>query len=163
MKHFLFLFGTVAIVSFFDGGASGQSVRFVRDISKPNAPVVTDSVTGLVWQGCTLGQSGEDCSGTARTMPWLEALENCTHSTWANYDDWRLPNIAELRSIVDNGRSGLAIDTDYFPGTMSSFYWSSSSYVNLGGFGWSVQFSNGSVSSSGKDRFSYARCVRSGP
>ena len=39
--------------------------------------------------------------------------------------DWRLPNLNELQSIVHLGRNHPAIDTNYFPNSQSSFYWSS--------------------------------------
>ena len=56
-------------------------------------------------------------------MDWEDALAYAESSTFAGYDDWRLPNIKELQSIVDYTHSpsasdeadlGPAIDTDFF-------------------------------------------------
>ena len=48
--------------------------RFVRVEGSPGQYVVTDGVTGLVWQGCAVGQSGADCSGgSATALNWYEA------------------------------------------------------------------------------------------
>ena len=74
---------------------------------------ITDNVTGLMWQ-----QTDSD-SG----MDWENALAYAESSTLAGYDDWRLPNVKELQSIVDYTRSpsagnaaniGPAIDTGFF-------------------------------------------------
>jgi hypothetical protein len=56
-------------------------------------------------------------------LDWEDALAYAESSTLAGYDDWRLPNVKELQSIVDYTRSpsasdaaniGPAIDTDFF-------------------------------------------------
>lgn len=44
--------------------------------------------------------------------------------------DWRLPSVDELLSIVSNDRYDPAIDTDYFPNAVSSWFWSSSPNAN---------------------------------
>ena len=77
---------------------------------------VTDNVTGLMWQQVH-AVGGYD---------WESALDYCEDLNLAGHTDWRLPDIKELRSIVDNTRYGPAIDPEYFS-TDSYIYWSSSS------------------------------------
>jgi hypothetical protein len=146
-------------------GPSGASTpRFSRTVVAGD-PVVADAATGLVWQGCPAGMTGDasSCTGTAITRSWQGALDYCQDSTWGGYTDWYLPNVKELRSIVDNRRTGPAIDTTAFPGTPSSYFWSSSSYAGSASNAWNVYFYNGVLSSSVKTYTFYVRCVRAGP
>jgi len=62
--------------------------------------IITDTKTGLMWQKET----------APRTYTWQEAVEYCKNLTLAGYDDWRLPTIEELFSIVDYERFRPAID-----------------------------------------------------
>ena len=76
--------------------------------------------------------------------------------------DWRLPTREELRSLISRDRFSPAIDTDYFPNTISSLYWSSSPYAPNGAGAWGVGFDNGSDGASSKFNSNYVRLVRSG-
>ena len=76
----------------------------------------THIVTGLMWKRCVEGQSGLDCgSGQATSMTWDNALSTADTSTFAGYDDWRLPNLKELHSIVETCGFDPAINTTIFP------------------------------------------------
>ncbi|MCP4697529.1 MAG: DUF1566 domain-containing protein [Gammaproteobacteria bacterium] len=125
---------------------------------------VTDSVTSLVWQ-----QSDD---GTAKI--WKDALAYCEGLGLAGNVDWRLPDIRELGSIVNDWRYEPAIDTDVFLGARSDNYWSGSSFVGDytttysdhavdSSYAWHVGFYKGGVSISTKDKTYYVRCVRAGP
>lgn len=89
---------------------------------------VTDTATGLVWQRCVLGRDwyGSNCIGNASTHNWQDALQAASDSTLAGYNDWRLPNVNELRSLVAMDRYQPAINEEIFPATSSSIFWSSS-------------------------------------
>jgi len=91
-------------------------VRFVlNDGGTPDVPgvpvddTVTDNCTGLMWQRDTADIDGggvdPDASSGDR-VSWCEALDYCesTADGFAGHDDWRLPNVRELQSIVDYGR-----------------------------------------------------------
>lgn len=75
--------------------------------------------------------------------------------------DWRLPNKEELRSIVTYSTTQPAIDTDFFPKTQSSTYWSSSPYAYSDDSAWSVFFFHGSGAYL-KDSDLRVRLVRAG-
>ncbi len=130
--------------------------------------VVTDSLTGLMWQrwlpeiyeGCTGGDPvGSQCG-------WQEAIDYCETLNegegYGGFTDWQLPTPHELRSTADDGRYSPAIDNTAFPGTPYGF-WSSSSFANNTSGAWGVFFYNGSVVDNIKSDYFYARCVRSGP
>jgi hypothetical protein len=59
------------------------------------------------------------------------------------HNDWRLPNVRELQSIVDYGRMEPAIDP-VFSG-LSEFYWTSTSYAEAPDDAWGVGFNVGYV------------------
>ena len=82
---------------------------------------VTDKETGLMWQKCGLGLSGNDCSmGTATTFTWQAALAVANENTQSNYSDWRLPNVKELFSIVEVACYFPAINSVAFPNTVTA-------------------------------------------
>lgn len=63
---------------------------------------ITDNVTGLIWQKCSAGQANDSsCTGDQDILTWQEALDYCNGLSLAGYNDWRLPNIKELYSILD--------------------------------------------------------------
>jgi len=54
------------------------------------AGVWFDAVTGLCWQ---------DPPATSE-LPWAAAIAHCEALVLEGYDDWRLPSISELRSLI---------------------------------------------------------------
>ena len=111
---------------------------------------VTDNVTGLMWQ----------LQSSVSKYTWEDALAYCEGLDLAGYSDWRLPDIKELKSIVDNTRYSPAIDLDYFPSTASFEYWSSSTFVAYyNELAWAVYFYHGDVHSHDKSLM-YVRCLR---
>lgn len=113
---------------------------------------VTDITTGLVWQ-----------QGEAKAMTWEKALAYCENLDLAGYRDWRLPNIRELLSLVDDDHLDPSIDADYFPGCRPSPYWSGTSHSLYPGFAWHVAFDDGCARGGGhKGRRLYVRAVRGG-
>jgi len=123
---------------------------------------VTDTCTGLVWQKDTADVNGDGqitLEGDALT--WQDALKYCDGLVFAGRNDWRLPNIRELLSIVDYGRHKPAIDSVL--GAMSEWYWSSSTYDSVRVYAWFVHFWVGLGYYEDKDNLYYVRAVRSGP
>jgi len=137
--------------------------------------IVTDSLIGLVWQralpsvydGCTKGATeGSLCN-------WQEAKNYCENLEYGGQNDWRLPNIFELQSIVDHQRCEPAIDSTVFPDTTSSDTWSSSSHLIKFRYedtdsAWCISYTEGTTcrrikSSHEKYYGGNTRCVRGGP
>ena len=128
---------------------------------------VTDKITKLMWKQCSEGQSGTDCSGgTATTKTWQVALQvpaNInTQGGFAGYSDWRLPNIKELKSLVELRCFLPAINATHFPNTKSSGYWSSSPNGDHSSYAWRVVFISGDGLNNNRSNFNYVRLVRTG-
>lgn len=98
---------------------------------------ITDRVTGLMWAKAPVGK-----------LSWDDAVKQAAASRLAGHDDWRMPTIKELYSLIlFTGVEGRAeresrpfIDTDYFEfhyGDMARGerfidcqYWSSTKYTS---------------------------------
>ncbi|WP_437683266.1 DUF1566 domain-containing protein [Sorangium sp. So ce131] len=116
-------------------------------------PRVLDTTTGLVWQRNVTGIG----------YAWSEALARCEALELAGKDDWRLPNAKELLSLIDDRRSGPALDEGIFSGAPSGVFWSSTPALGSADAAITVNFSNGaSLSGSVRDP-RLVRCVRSDP
>ena len=128
-----------------------QGVAFAAFIDNGNG-TITDTGTGFMWQKAT----------APGTYTWEQALTYCENLTLGGYSDWRLPNRNELQSIVDYSRYNPTIDTTFFPGTVASYYWSSTTGATSTGGAWDVGFDGGYVGGYGKTYGDYVRAVRGG-
>ena len=130
----------------------------------PGDGTVTDTRTGLVWKQCLEGQSGADCgTGSATPMTWANALAHAESHNFAGHSDWRLPNVKELQSLVENCRTGPSINDHVFRNQPSSNVWSGSPDAGRSNSAWSVGFYYGSASGNGyRSNDPYVRLVRGG-
>ncbi|MFZ1386584.1 MAG: DUF1566 domain-containing protein [Thiolinea sp.] len=108
------------------------STRFIDN----NDGVIIDTKTNLMWQKCTDGQSGDNCStGSATSYSWQQALQRVDNlnntSGFSNYVDWRLPNAKELLSLMERSCIEPAINLQVFPNIngSNSDLWSSTPYL----------------------------------
>lgn len=127
---------------------------------------VSDNKTGLMWKKCLEGTvySNGDCTGTAAVYTWSDALDQGASSVFAGYTDWRLPNIKELQSIVEEKCNSPAInDKTTFPATpVASVNWSNSPRSGTQKT-WTVNFQYGVVSSADRTDSNHVRLVRDIP
>jgi hypothetical protein len=123
---------------------------------------VRDVRTGLVWQKCSAGLRSPECSGEFEQMKWDDAMQYCAALSLAG-KKWRLPGIDELKTIVDVSRHEPAIDSEAFPNTKASNYWSSSHLVSNTSFACHILFLNGDVYYNADTLDNYVRCVADGP
>ena len=117
--------------------------------------VVRDTVTGLEWQRCSVGEiwTGNECVGEAHQYTWDQARQVADRLA-----GWRLPTIDELRTLTfcssdqpARFNNGLQCEGDYlrptivldaFPGT-NWFFWSGSPDADYSDFAWNVGFGFG--------------------
>lgn len=152
-------------ILFLGGAAMAQTTRYTRVEATSGQPIVTDAQTGLIWQGCPLGMTASKaaCTGSATLLTWAAALDACQDSTWGGKTDWYLPDIKELRTILDDSRTGPAANADAFPGTPSTWLWSSTPNVYDEDCSWTVHFGLGNVGPGTRTAQVAVRCVRRGP
>jgi hypothetical protein len=145
-------------------GMGGMAGRFTRNTSVANEPVVLDSTTGSIWQGCTAGATGDACdAGPLVGFVWQDAMDYCDALDWGGYQDWSLPSVTTLEGILDYGNTDPSIDTTAFPATPSGDFWSSSSSVSDPNSAWALDFNLGNTLMTRKCCVSLrVRCVRSG-
>lgn len=79
---------------------------------------VSDLGTGLMWM---VDDSGEG-------LDWESALVYCENLEFAGHDDWKLPNVKELQTLVDYSGVYPAIDGNLFNITdEDAYFWTSTS------------------------------------
>lgn len=124
---------------------------------------VTDKQTNLVWMRCALGQTweGATCTGSATTYTWQQTLQTAEGYTFAGSNAWRVPNIKELASIVEDACYDPAINQTIFPATPSNQFWTSSPNAYVNGVAWGVYFDNGDDYDGSKSLNCYVRLVHS--
>lgn len=120
--------------------------NFVRDTSND---IVTDVTIGLQWQ-----------DDTNISKNWEDAINYCEALTLGGKSDWRLPNINELTSLVDDTRRDPSI-SNVFKNIISNYYLSSTTDVIYNDNVWIINFGDGDQGYFNKaDRSYYVRCVR---
>ena len=107
---------------------------------------ILDNLTGLIWaRNANLGGA----------LTWSAAITYCEGLTYGGTNDWRLPNVKELQSLIDCGYAfpalGNSLGTgqwgtnDPFTGVQMAYYWSSTTYANDATLAWAVTLSDGCV------------------
>ncbi len=110
--------------------ASAKLVRCVRadngaafhnnELVDSGNGTVTDKTTRLLWQ--------QNLDYTRRD--WDSAIQYCENMNFAGRDDWRLPNMKELLSIVNYNKTSPSIDEALFSNTPAdSFFWTNTTHV----------------------------------
>ena len=123
---------------------SGCTEKYIGRADK----VFADPATGLIWQI------------TDTKKNWKAAIAYCKELDYANQQDWQLPSIRALETIVVITGPGMAIDLVVFPQTKPSHYWSATTYEGRDGAAYAIDFSNGMTISDEKAFELYVRCVR---
>lgn len=126
------------------GTYTAPEPRFTYD-----AEVVADQATGLEWQ--RQHQSA---------MDWLDALAYCEGLDLGGHQDWRLPNLKEQQTLVDDRRLQPCIDVVAFPGTPAEWFWSSTPIQYPPNEGWSTSFTDGYASIHAFTELHLVRCLR---
>lgn len=127
--------------------AFGEDLKFIRDSS---LEIVYDNNTKLIWQ--------DNLDSKSLRINHLEAVSYCKNLKLAGFNDWRLPTLNELETIVDKNKYKPSIN-QVFQNTTIGFYWSSDIVKGLSS-AWYVRFDFGRIGNITTTSKNYARCVR---
>jgi len=135
-------------------GQDGSYQYGVRSYIDNGNATVSDSVTSLIWQ-----------KGFKGSVTWYEAKNYCETLTLDN-KSWRLPLTHELKSLVDYNKTDPAIDTAFFPGTPSDWFWASrhvgfdDASTGKEPAAWMINFYDGYIEYTSRYNHYNVRCVQ---
>ena len=134
--------------------SSDNGVRDKNNSYSWYQPSLLEGAQGAADEGKCKGSS--DCD----TQSYIQTMNK---KNYCGYSDWRLPSREEMLSIVsfENAASKVTINTNYFPDTLPSWYWTASSNKAHPEHAWYVLFRNGIALNDLKERAKHIRLVRS--
>jgi hypothetical protein len=150
--------------------------------SATNHRCVRDNHTGLMWEVKTDDGGIHDRDNTYRWggktalvtqqarddgwggfyNDWDTLVDGSNSESLCGFNDWRVPTLKELMTISRKGVRNPSIDSNYFPNTRSSKYWSSSPYAGSSSNAWLVYFNYGNGSNANRNNSNAVRLVRGG-
>jgi len=145
MKKIIFILLSFSIIS---------NATLIRNSEE----VVEDSNTSLHWDDKNYDDVDND-SKSKLSNNFEDAINFCEDLVLDSHDDWRLPNVNELKTIVDISKYNPSIDGN-FTNTDSYYYWTSTTNIKNTSKIFSINFGNGIISSINKDGKYNIRCVR---
>jgi hypothetical protein len=110
-----------------DRTGSTPSMRFTDN----GDGTVTDRQSKLMWMRCSAGQewTANDCRGAASSLDWTGAQAAAGEVNRAGqyfFNDWRVPQLRELATLVERECGAPRVNLAVFPGTPGEFYWTAS-------------------------------------
>ena len=128
-----------------------KSTLELSDFAVVGNGTIEHKTTGLTWQ--------QEDDNVQRT--WVEAIAYCENLTLGSHDNWRLPNINELQSVIDYSQDSPATFLSIFPNVNKvGQWWSSTTRINAATSALYLYFASGFSHSDYKYNNSYVLCVR---
>ena len=133
-------------------GIPGKPLEYIENDFEDRDEVVFDHTTGLMWQ-----KSGSD--------DWLHYkdaesyVEQLNRKQFAGHNDWRLPTISELMSLLEPEKQSNELYIDPVFNENQIVCWSSDKRSSESA--WLVYFAHGDVYRGYFFGETYVRCVRS--
>ena len=159
------------------GNPAGQDGELQKGTARSytdNGQTITDNATGLEWEKLCFGAVNPGCpviNDVNTEFTWAQAFQKIADLNAANFaghNDWRLPNVNELQTLVNYDNYDSAVDSAFMNGTnsftRSQAYWTSTTYLATSFLAWVVHFGSGAVRQGEKTEggFHFVRAVRGG-
>lgn len=101
---------------YYQRGVAWPVSRFVDNADG----TITDNMTGLMWN--------QDGNGMGSAKILTDAIAYCSGLGTGGYNNWRVPNVRELRSLIDyefGTGSFIKLNSSGFSNVQNGYYWSS--------------------------------------
>ncbi len=85
-------------------------------------------------------------------MTWfhgLEYIDKLNAETYLGFNDWRMPNVIEMLSLVDHGRANPALPLNHPFTNVADWYFTATTRTDLSIYGWSLNLQSGAIDSTG--------------
>jgi hypothetical protein len=144
------------------------SVFIFADLSRYDEVVVDDKYH-LMWQDSYVNDNNSTLASLyylpdIKYATWDESIVYCDNLNLSGYDDWRLPTLKELNSLIVEERvyPQIKIDPIFFFTISSELtgYWSTTPRKNFPGLAMRVNYFDGKEYVGVKTTSFYVRCVR---
>jgi hypothetical protein len=142
--------------------------RFTPGAGTDGMKVVRDNLTGLMWTK----DASNACGSAVAAMNWGAAITSCNNLVYGGYDDWRLPSMQELYSLInfkfyppmlcDTSGTNKWSEGNPFTGIQSDYYWSHDPLGPDSGTAWAIYLFNGFAHNYYKTDLFYVWPVRGG-
>ncbi len=113
--------------------------------------MVKDPKTNLIWE--------DTQHTTEEKVTHKEAKAYCDALKMGSFENWRIPTLSELLSIVDYTRYDPAILKEFKHVDTDTLYWSSSPYAGHADYFWGVEFEDGATEDAAQTYNRFVRCV----
>lgn len=127
------------------------NATLIKDSTLSDNYVIIDTKTLLMWQ--------DDNDAKFDNYNWEDAISHCENLTKKGFSDWRLPNINELETIIDDSLSSPALSGE-FSNVSNSKYWSSTTFIDTKTKAWHIDFNSAEMDHTNKTNTLNVRCVR---
>ena len=148
-------------------GLSGAPLQYQDNLDG----TFTDLNTGLMWEMKVAGGGtcrvdlhavNAACDWEQATGAWITAINAEGGTGFAGHNDWRVPTVKELQSLIDYSTVSPAVSAG-FPGAVAATdYWSSTQDAGDALDAWVVNFNDSDIFSVLKDFTFRVRAVRGG-
>ncbi len=127
-------------------------MSILLSLTMAKTTIVNDPRTSLMWEDTIHSKDNK--------LNQPDAVKYCKSLELGSFQNWRMPTMSELISIVDYTKFDPAILKEFHNIDNDTLYWSSSAYVGSKNDFWGVIFEDGTLSKAYQKYIRYIRCVR---